>query len=66
MLARVTRPLIFVDIDGVLIPFRTRSAGIDRRPIVGAGHAPDRFGNPLLDRLDPDDGSRLCSPYRGN
>ncbi|MFY1670033.1 HAD domain-containing protein [Plantactinospora sp. WMMB334] len=53
--------MIFVDIDGVLIPFRARPAGTGRRSIGAGGHAPDRSGNPLLDRLDPDDGRRLLA-----
>jgi hypothetical protein len=55
------RPLIFVDIDGVLIPFRSRSIATTRYSGDGAGHAPDPSGNPLLDRLDPDDGHRLLA-----
>jgi hypothetical protein len=52
-------PLIFVDIDGVLIPFRHRSAGTARR--ASAAEASDDSGNPLLERLDPSDGRRLLA-----
>ena len=54
-------PLIFVDIDGVLIPLRTRSTGTDRCSGGHAGDAPDNSGNPLLERLDPGDGGRLLA-----
>ena len=43
--------LLFLDVDGVLIPLRARPS---------AGVAPAR-GNPLLDRLDPGDGPRLLA-----
>jgi hypothetical protein len=56
--AGVARPLVFVDVDGVLIPFRPRPSAPHRRGI-GAVHGGDGSGNPLLERLDPDDGRRL-------
>ena len=61
MLAGVTQPLIFVDIDGVLIPLRARSTGTDRCSGVDVGDACDSSGNPLLERLDPGDGLRLLA-----
>jgi HAD domain in Swiss Army Knife RNA repair proteins len=48
----------FVDIDGVLIPFRSRSVS----PSSSSGDVdddPNGSGNPLLERLDPHDGRRL-------
>jgi hypothetical protein len=49
----VGRAWIFVDIDGVLIPFRARLTGAERQASDGAD------GNPLLERLDAADGRRL-------
>lgn len=55
------RPLIFLDVDGPLITFSARQAG-RRLPSGGAvAGSPDECGNPLLDRLDPDDGRRLLA-----
>lgn len=59
MKAGVTRPLVFVDVDGVLIPFRPRPS-TPRGRGVGV-HGGDGSGNPLLERLDPDDGRRLLN-----
>ena len=53
-------PLLFLDVDGPLIPFRARLAG--HTPARGdAGGSADASGNPLLARLDPADGRRLLA-----
>ena len=54
------RPLLFLDVDGPLIPFRARPAGPALAVSVATETAGD-FGNPLLDRLDPADGNRLLA-----
>lgn len=54
------RPVIFLDVDGTLIPFSARPAS--RQPPSGiAAGKPGWYGNPLLDRLDPADGPRLLA-----
>jgi hypothetical protein len=57
------RPVIFLDVDGPLIPFAARPSD---HPPQGAGYDPaaERLtagANPLLDRLNPDDGRRLLA-----
>ncbi|WP_243718235.1 HAD domain-containing protein [Actinomadura sp. 7K534] len=51
------RPLIFLDVDGPLIPLSSRPAGrrTFRDEELGG------YGNPLLHRLDPDEGQRLLA-----
>lgn len=49
--------MIFVDVDGVLIPFQPRTA----ERVVSALTRSDGSGNPLLERLCPDDGRRLLN-----
>ncbi|MEU4155421.1 HAD domain-containing protein [Actinoplanes sp. NPDC026670] len=49
------RPLVFLDVDGPLIPLRAR-------PGTPAGVPPaDPSGHPLIHRLDPADGARLLA-----
>ncbi|WP_328518446.1 HAD domain-containing protein [Actinoplanes oblitus] len=50
--------LIFVDVDGPLIPFKARAV---RRAGGASGEPAADRGNPLLDRLDPEDGRRLLA-----
>lgn len=55
------RPIVFLDVDGTLIPFRARPA--EAAPVAARALGPvdDASGNPLLDRLDPADGRRLLA-----
>ncbi|MEV4277556.1 hypothetical protein AB0J56_17155 [Actinoplanes xinjiangensis] len=48
-------PVIFLDVDGPLIPLRARP-GTPPGPV-----APDPSGHPLIHRLDPADGARLLA-----
>ena len=59
MISHAERPIVFLDVDGPLIPFRARPAW--RRDPVSDLAAPlhHASGNPLVDRLDPADGRRL-------
>ncbi|MEV1005912.1 hypothetical protein [Streptomyces sp. NPDC049881] len=52
MTSPARRPLLFLDVDGPLIPFGAAPA---RHP------APAGAGNPLLNRLDPHHGPRLAA-----
>ncbi|MEK2491480.1 HAD domain-containing protein [Kitasatospora purpeofusca] len=59
MTGSAQRPLLFLDVDGPLIPF---GAAPDRYPIFATGaHAPGDDANPLLSRIDPAHGPRLLA-----
>jgi hypothetical protein len=53
------RPIIFVDIDGVLIPLRARPGRTKQLSDCGVERELNDAGNPLLGRLDAGDGQRL-------
>ncbi|MEN3613780.1 HAD domain-containing protein [Plantactinospora sp. ZYX-F-223] len=53
------RPLIFLDVDGPLIPLVARPANPGRPARPAGSSPPDTTGNPLLDRLRPEDGRML-------
>jgi hypothetical protein len=59
MIDRADRPLLFLDVDGPLIPFRARTATAAHSSSGLTGPANETPGNPLLDRLNPADGPRL-------
>jgi hypothetical protein len=53
------RPLLFLDVDGPLIPFGATS---QRYPTYRTGSASQEAGlNPLLDRINPEHGRRLAA-----
>ncbi len=55
MTGAAQRPLLFLDVDGPLIPFGAAE------PYPRFGPDPGRDGNPLLARLDPAHGPRLAA-----
>ncbi|MFI8187427.1 HAD domain-containing protein [Streptomyces sp. NPDC085946] len=59
MTSAARRPLLFLDVDGPLLPFGTSSRP-PRGPGRDSGSSPDG-GNPLLGRLDPGLGPRLAA-----
>ncbi|MCX3286219.1 HAD domain-containing protein [Streptomyces sp. NEAU-H22] len=59
MTSMTERPLLFLDVDGPLIPFGS-SSGHPQAPVTDASPSGDH-GNPLLTRLDPELGSRLTA-----
>ncbi|WP_030443554.1 HAD domain-containing protein [Actinoplanes subtropicus] len=54
-------PIVFLDIDGTLIPFRARPAELAVVSADALERSDEMSSNPLLDRLDPADGSRLLA-----
>ncbi|MFC4331659.1 HAD domain-containing protein [Streptomyces andamanensis] len=56
MTSAAERPLLFLDVDGPLIPFGSSNA-----PPPAAALPAEPGGNPLLDRLDPAIGPRLLA-----
>jgi hypothetical protein len=59
MTGPAARPLVFLDVDGPLIPFRARPGRNRYIPMSLAGQVNDDSDNPLLDRLDPANGHSL-------
>ena len=55
------RPFVFLDVDGLLIPMRSRRVVSAHRWTDGPAQPSHETGNPLLDRLDPEDGRRLLA-----
>ncbi|BCB78060.1 HAD domain-containing protein [Phytohabitans flavus] len=53
------RPMLFLDVDGTLIPFAARPDGPARQ--ARGGSAAVEVGNPMLDRLNLEDGPRLLA-----
>ncbi|MFE5488259.1 HAD domain-containing protein [Streptomyces sp. NPDC056527] len=59
MTGSAQRPLLFLDVDGPLIPFGAASG---RYPTYATAVDPlDAGANPLLSRIDPDHGRRLAA-----
>jgi Swiss Army Knife RNA repair-like protein len=61
MAGSVNNPIVFLDVDGTLLPFRARPAEPARPPAGRLLPADDAPGNPLLERLDPADGPKLLA-----
>ncbi|MFF0157628.1 HAD domain-containing protein [Streptomyces sp. NPDC005263] len=59
MTSAAERPLLFLDVDGPLIPFGSSSA--HSQPATADVSTPVDQGNPLLTRLDPGIGARLVA-----
>lgn len=59
MIGHADRPLLFLDVDGPLIPFRARPTRRRHPSNDLAGPSNEASGNPLVDRLGQADGRRL-------
>ncbi|MFI2302372.1 HAD domain-containing protein [Actinacidiphila glaucinigra] len=59
MTSTMERPLLFLDVDGPLIPFGS-SSGHPQTAAADSSTSPNQ-GNPLLERLSPGLGSRLTA-----
>jgi hypothetical protein len=55
------RPFVFLDVDGPLVPFRARPVAKGRRSGDRRTDTHAEDSNPLLDRLDPEDGRQLLA-----
>ncbi|WP_329015749.1 HAD domain-containing protein [Streptomyces sp. NBC_00690] len=62
MISSVRTPLLFLDVDGPLIPFGgTRQQRPDGYPLYGSASMRATHSNPLLARIDPAHGPRLAA-----
>jgi hypothetical protein len=63
MTDRTPRPLLFLDVDGPLLPFQARPPRLGDAALRATAHPgfDDPGGHPFLDRLNPEDGPRLAA-----
>ncbi|MEU9382478.1 HAD domain-containing protein [Streptomyces sp. NPDC048279] len=60
MTSAADRSILFLDVDGPLIPFGSSGGPLRAATASDSSASPDQ-GNPLLDRVDPDIGARLLA-----